>query len=376
MFDREINADTDADVDLDSEHSASTDETVLHVSASNPAHRITKAQLRLYAEQVAHGLRWEYGIGASGPYKDVVTVLSSGQPFSPAIFYGVIAAGGVFSAASHSSTAPELARQVKKGLSNLVIVSEDLKPVAIEAAHLCGLPRNRVVVFDSGPPWTVKSIDGIVNVKAEWRLPFPKITDRKELEDSLIVLIWSSGTTGAPKGVCLSHLNLVTELYIPTKDARDFAKANVDPNAPPVELRTLAHLPIAHIAGILGYLTAPVLAGSTVYWLRKFEWKLFLEYAGKYRPTTLYTVPSIWLRIAKSPEVTDQFKQVIGASTGAAKMDEALQKASNAKLGSGAIFIGQTWGLSETTGAITAMPAGQSDDTGSISPIIPNMQMR
>jgi 4-coumarate--CoA ligase len=111
-------------------------------------------------------LRTNYDIGAAGPYKDVVTVLSSGQAFSPAIFFGIIAAGGVSSYASHSASPQELARQIKQGLSKLVIVSEDLKHVAIEAAKICGLAPERVVVFGSEPPWTVKSATGNITVRA------------------------------------------------------------------------------------------------------------------------------------------------------------------------------------------------------------------
>jgi long-subunit acyl-CoA synthetase (AMP-forming) len=110
-------------------------------------------------------LRHKYGVGASGPYKDVVTVLSSGQPFSPAIFFGIIAAGGVSSYASHSASPAELARQIKTGLSKLVIVSEDLKHVAIEAAKLCNLPPQNVLVFGQTPPWSVISADGSTAVR-------------------------------------------------------------------------------------------------------------------------------------------------------------------------------------------------------------------
>jgi len=363
---------------FDSEYTASQDDTVLHVSAHTPSHFITKANLRIYSQQVAHGLRTHFGIGSQGPYKDVVTILSSGQPFVPAIFFGVIAAGGVFSAASHSFTPQELARQIKQGDSNLVICSEDLKHVAIEAAKICGMLPTRVVVFGSEPPWLLTSVNGSEIITSEKRLSFPKITNKEELKRSLIVLLWSSGTTGVPKGVMLSHLNMVAELWIPSAQAREWAAAKIETGEemPAMEMRTLAHLPIAHIAGVLGYLTGPVLAGATVYWMRKFEWKSFIEYARKYRITVMYTVPSIFLRIAKSPDVTDHFKSVEAASTGAALMDEELQKAANAKLGTGTTFIGQTWGLSETTGAVTAMPKGEMDDTGSISPVLPNMQMR
>lgn len=287
----------------------------------------------------------------------------------------MIAAGGVFSAASHSFTAQELARQTKQGQSNLIICSEDLKHVAIEAARICQLSPNRVVVFGSEPPWHLTSVDG-TSVKSEKRLPFQRVTNRKELKESLVMLLWSSGTTGVPKGVMLSHLNLVAELYIPTAQAREWAAPLIDSGTVMPEMRSLAHLPIAHIAGVIGYLTAPVLAGATVYWMRKFEWNSFLKFSKDYKVTMMYTVPSIFLRIAKSPDVTDQFKYVEAASTGAALMDEELQRAANAKLGTGTTYIGQTWGLSETTGAVTAMPKGEMDDTGSISPVLPNMQMR
>jgi 4-coumarate--CoA ligase len=335
----------------ESEHSASQDDSVLHASAYQPSHFITKAQLRLFSEQIAYGLRYHYGIGVQGPYKDVVTVLSSGQPLVPAVLFGVIAAGGVFSAASHSFTPRELARQIEQGKSNLLICSNDLRHVGQSAAKLCGLSSDRVVVMGTGPSWGLMSADGRVAVTTEDRLPFRRVTDKAELKRSLIMLLWSSGTTGVPKGVMLSHLNLVAELYIPTAQGREWAAPKIEAGETFTEMKTLAHLPIAHIAGVLGYLTGPLLVGGTVYWLRKFQWDDFLKYSKKYKITALYTVPSIYLRIAKSPEVTDHFQYVEAASTGAALMDEELQKAANAKLGrGGTTFIGQTWGLSETTG--------------------------
>lgn len=296
-------------------------------------------------------MRHHYGIGAEGPYKDVVTVFSSGQPYVPAVLFGVVAAGGVFSAASHSFTPQELARQIEQGKSNLLICSNDLKHVGLSAAEICGLSPDRVLVMGASPSWSLRSAIGKVAVTTEDRLPFKKVTDKKELKQSLIMLLWSSGTTGVPKGVMLSHLNLVTELYIPTVQGREWAAPKVAAGETFPEMKTLAHLPIAHIAGVLGYLTGPLLVGGTVYWLRKFQWDDFLKYSKEYKITALYTVPSIFLRIAKSTEVTDHFQFVEAASTGAALMDEELQKAANAKLGrGGTTFIGQTWGLSETTG--------------------------
>jgi 4-coumarate--CoA ligase len=142
------------------------------------------------------------------------------------------------------------------------------------------------------------------------------------------------------------------------------------------EYRTLAHLPTAHIAGIQGYLINPFYMGGPVYWMPKFDFNKFLEYNKKYRITFFFTVPPIYLLIAKSPAVTDQFATLEVAISGAAPLGKELQHAASAKLGGPGCFISQTWGLSETTGSATIMPFNMTDDTGSVSPLIPNMLAR
>jgi long-subunit acyl-CoA synthetase (AMP-forming) len=64
------------------------------------------------------------------------------------------------------------------------------------------------------------------------------------------------------------------------------------------------------------------------------------------------------------------------AVSGAAPLGKELQHAASSKLGKGKTFISQTWGLSETTGSSTIMPWGERDETGSVSPLLPNMSLR
>lgn len=299
----------------------------------------------------------------------------------PAAFFGVIAAGGVYSAASPSSTVSELARQISIGGSDLIICSSEHVDVARKAAAQCNVPVDRVLVLESGPKRKLESLGSCVNALSSNRLPWQTITDRTSLKNSLITILWSSGTTGLPKGVMLSHTNLVAETYITALSGRTWAEREVAKGTfTPVEYRTLAHLPISHIAGLFGYFCAPIYAGGTVIWMRRYRWEDLLKYLQKYHITAFYTVPSIWLRITKSEEIKDHFKHLEGAGTGAAPMDSALQTAASALLRGageeGGVSLGQTWGLSETTGAVTAVPKGERDVSGSIGSILPGVELR
>lgn len=332
---------------------------------------------------------------------DVVTVISNGQILVPSLFYGVIAAGGVYSAASPSSTVDELARQIQMGKSRLVVCGSEHIDVALQAAAKVNVSARNVLVLDSTEgQWSLRSL-GSDNSSSSidalspphQRLPWKPITDPAILKSTLAVILWSSGTTGLPKGVMLSQANLVAETYITSILPREYALAQLDAftkqnpgvSPPPAPAyRTLAHLPISHIAGLWGYLVGPMYSGGTVYWMSKYSWPDLLRYARQYQITIFYTVPSIFLRIAKSPDVTDHFSHLVGAVTGAAPMDGTLQKAADARLGAATStsttkkeqLLGQTWGLSETTGAVTAQPKGEPDDTGSIGAVLPGVELR
>lgn len=182
------------------------EETLLHVEAANITNFLTKAQTRHYVKSIAHVLRSRFNIGGLGAGKDVVICISSGQILLPSLFYATIAAGGVYSSASNTVTDQELTRQINHGKATLLVASPDCEELARMAARASNLSPDRILILDSynGKRSLLDHAQHDLldpsgkddRILLDWEV----VTDANTLRDRPICLIYSSGTTGQPKG--------------------------------------------------------------------------------------------------------------------------------------------------------------------------------
>ncbi|KAL4784500.1 hypothetical protein BJX76DRAFT_347741 [Aspergillus varians] len=316
---------------FDSPIPSSIESTVLHAEATDPSNATSKAQTRLLTRQIAHILCHHFGV------------------LLPPVFYGVVAAGGVWSAASPNATPHELENQIHQRSSRLIISGPESKDAVLKAAKGAGVPENRVLILRSAGHERVLQNAAtrhnyLGSLKSSEVLDWERITDPKKLESSLVCLLYSSGTTGVPKGVIASHLNMAAQYLFPVYYDYEYIvqrrQADLKYEHP---YHTLAHLPAAHVAGCQGYFVNAAEAGGTVYWMEKVDFPKSLEYNKKLGITTFFTVPPILLLISLSPAVTNQFKTPRR--------------------------------LSETLGSTTGMPWEIEDLTSSVSRL-PNMRLR
>jgi 4-coumarate--CoA ligase len=185
----------------ESKYGVAQEHAPLHLDARNPREHLTKWQLRTLVRRIAHTLRTKFGVGTRGSGLDVVTVISYGQILVPAVFLGVIAAGGVYSAASPSSTASDLERQLRTSNSRLVICDVDHAQVVTDAFDGCNIPREHIIVTDPQSSKVFRALEGTKELLSSASLDWERVTDASALRRSLAVILWSSGTTGVPKGM-------------------------------------------------------------------------------------------------------------------------------------------------------------------------------
>lgn len=173
-----------------------------------------------------------------------------------------------------------------------------------------------------------------------------------DLDRHVLVLPYSSGTTGLPKGVMLSHRNLVVnvEQLLP---ATGFRAGEV----------TVGFLPFFHIYGMTVLMNLHLAGGGAVVTLPRFDLELFLRLSQEHRARRMWVVPPVALALAKHPMVERfDLSSIEEVFSGAAPMGAELSDAVGARLGCVCL---QGYGMTEMSPVSHATPRAAAKAGGS-----------
>jgi len=203
---------------------------------------------------------------------------------------------------------------------------------------------------------------------------------------TLATINYSSGTTGLPKGVCVSHYNIISN-----SEQTIFMRDEEHPYSPSArpEERWLGFLPLYHAYGMFtgsgsihgliwtGQLYMCVMAPKLlvpVYIMAKFVYEEFLRSIQTYRITHLQSAPPILVMLDKRPETSkydlSSLKHIL---CGAAPLSKELQNAVSRRFN---VNIIQGWGMTEVTCGAIHVPGGRVDDSGSVGLLDPNCECK
>ena len=274
---------------------------------------------------------------------DVVALMSPNRPAWAAAFYGALAAGATITALNPQLTPREVTRQLRESHAVALIADSTVAEVAHTAAG--AIPVLDLTALCDTAVTTAGQHGGSVNP-----------------ESDVAVLAYSGGTTGLPKGVLLTHRNLVACLCqheaVYHVDSRDVF---------------LAVLPFFHIYGmsiILGY---GLRHGATIVTMTRFDADRYLTLIGERQVTRLHLAPPLAAVVAAADPHFD-LTSVRHAMSGAAPLDAATVVRLELRL---KCPVGQGYGMTEASPGVTWVPdTGAGTPAGSVGHLLPGTQAR
>ncbi|WP_373635150.1 AMP-binding protein [Yoonia sp. SS1-5] len=300
---------------------------------------MTTAAFMDQVKRLAGGLT-QAGFGAG----HTVALMAPNIPEYCVIFHAVAWAGGTITTLNPTYTAPEIKHQLADSQAELLITIPDFVGTAQEAAGDIG-------VIAIGSPEFLGLMGDPINAQVP-----------VDLDKHTVVLPYSSGTTGLPKGVMLSHRNLVANCD-QIIAAGGFRKGEV----------AAGFLPFFHIYGMTVLMNVHLAGGGAVVTLPRFDLPLFLQISQDHKSRRMWIVPPVALALAKHPIVDDyDLSALEQVFSGAAPLGAELSNAVEARLGCTSL---QGYGMTELA-PVSHVTPGAANKPGGSGQAVPNTHCR
>ena len=357
----------------------------LWIDSKDSSISLSPAQLLQWAKRLAFGLE-RLGVKKG----EVVMVYTPNHIFVPVAYLGAVGAGYAFSGANPIYTlpgklealredtvlmkSPEMIHQIKNTGAQLILAHPTMVNTAVAAADKAGLSTSRIFQFSDtyNPPIAgIQDWRSLIGTEAQSSsYNFPRLTP-EEAVNTVATINYSSGTTGLPKGVCVSHHNIIAnvEQTIYMKYAlKPFDRYNHPPE------RWIGFLPLYHAYGQLYTILMAIKLNAPVYVMKQFVYGDFLKTIQDKKVTHLQIAPPILVMLSKRPETAKyDISSVTDVLCGAAPLSKELQNDVSKRFD---LQINQGWGMTEVTCGALHVPGGVNDSTGSVGQLDPNSECK
>ena len=289
---------------------------------------LTYAGLEAGIRSLAGGLQAR-GFGPG----DTLAIMAPNIPEYAVVFHGVAMAGGTVTTINPTYTAQEVHKQLLDSHASLLVTIGLFLDTAREAAE--GTEVTELFVLGDGDATPATALFGA-----------PIAEQVPVGVDDVVVLPYSSGTTGLNKGVMLSHHNLVANIaqVLSGGDIREDEKF-------------IAVLPFFHIYGMQVLMNTGLRAGATVITMPRFELEEFLRLHQEYGITRSFVAPPIVVALAKHPMVDDyDLSKLEQVFSGAAPLSAELAIEAGERLGCDVV---QGYGMTELSPVSHLTPPGR-----------------
>lgn len=288
---------------------------------------------------------------------DAVGLLLPNCPAYLSAFQGILRSGAAAVPINATYPAPEVARQLGATGARLLVVHPALLESGLGAAQELGFEASQVIVLGDDPDH-IRWIDVLATPPNPPQIDIDPATH-------VACLPFSSGTSGLPKPVMISHRNMVAdmlqfdEVLKPLEGSRSF----------------VAFLPYSHIYALTTNLNFGLYTRAVQYTMAQFEPMAFLTIIATYHPAILFVVPPVASFLAKHPAVgqidTSSVKLIV---SGAAPLDGTLGDTLESRLGARLV---QGYGMTELSPVTHVIHLDAThNDPGSIGNAIPNVRFR
>ena len=279
-----------------------------------------------------------------------VGIMAPNIPEYAIVFHAVAVAGGTITTINPVYGADEVRFQLNDSGASLLITLPDFLATAQEAIEGTSVTKIAVVGEAEG----VASLEDLYGEPME-QAPVDPHT-------KVVVLPYSSGTTGLPKGVMLTHHNLVANV-VQCSPIMQYGENEV----------ALAVLPFFHIYGMQVLMNSLLAEGITVVTMPRFDMEKGLELIQEHKVTQFFAVPPIVLGLAKHPAVDNyDLSSLRKIFCGAAPLGGELAEEAATRIGCAVV---QGYGMTELS-PVSHATAGDDFKSGSSGVTVPNTECR